>query len=139
MGSETHAGRTRDLTHQSPNPRLLTDTALFQKGWTWLAKLRLRAAVAVIGIPLAFFGIFTVGLGWVALPVVGLTVAAVSVTMNKLGQRFDRVTCWTCGEDLAKEPAGVHGVICPCCGSLNQHNPRMFALGDEVDASELDA
>ena len=127
------------LTRPSPNTRLITETALFQKGWTWLAKLRLRAAVVVIGIPLACFGIFSVGLGWVVLPVVGVAVAAVSVTMNKLGQRFDHVTCWTCGEDLTNEPAGVHGVICPCCGALNQHNPRMFALGDQVDDSELKA
>lgn len=104
--------------------------------FTWLAKMRLQAIVAVIGIPLAVFSIFSVGLAWAALPVIGVSIAVVSLTVSKLGSRFEKSTCWTCGTDLALEPAGVHGVICPSCGSLNQHNPRLLAMGDRSNDDE---
>ena len=99
------------------------DDSRVRRGLTWLGTMRLRAAVAVVGIPLVCFGVLSIGLGWITLPVVGV---AVAMTVSTLGARFETPTCWTCGEDLADEDAGVHGVICPKCGSLNQHNPKLL-------------
>ncbi len=107
-------------------------------GLTWLGWLRLRAAAVVVGVPLVLMGAISLGPGWLTLPLVGVAVAAVTMTVNKLGRHFERTTCWTCGTDLASEPAGVHGVVCPDCGALNQHNPRLLALGDRPNTDDLD-
>jgi hypothetical protein len=99
--------------------------ALKDRGMTWMSRLRLRAIVFVIGIPLAAFGAISLGPGWLALPLVGVAVAAVTMTLSKLGHRADQRICWTCGTDLSGEPEAEQGVACPTCGSLQQHNPAL--------------
>ncbi len=90
---------------------------------TWLTSLRLRVVVFVIGIPLAAFGAITLGPAWLALPLIGVAVAAVTMTVSRLTERLALHICLTCGSDLAGEPPNEHGIICPHCGALNQHNP----------------
>lgn len=102
-----------------------TENSALAKGLTWLGKMRLWAAVVVVGVPLVCFGVLSIGASWI--PVVGV---AVAVTISKLGARFETNTCWTCGDNLAQEDAGVHGVICPKCGALNQHNPGLLGPRD---------
>lgn len=97
--------------------------SLKQRGLTWLGKVRLRVAVLVIGIPLAVFGAVSIGPGWLMLPLVGVAVAAVTVTWKRWTAPLGDHVCWTCGHDLSGQPQGVHGVECPGCGALNQHNP----------------
>lgn len=108
-------------------------------GMTWRAKIRFRAIVAVLAIPLAIFTAISLSPGWlVALPIVGVVVAAATVAVQKSGTRLSMSKCWTCGEDLALEEPGEHGIVCPTCGSLHQFNPRLFALGDLPDADAPD-
>lgn len=105
---------------------------LKHRGITWVSRLRLRAIVFVIGIPLAALGAISFGPGWLALPLVGVAFAAVTVTLNKIGHRVDQRVCWTCGSDLSGEPVAEQGVACPNCGSLHQHNPAL-ANAEPVD------
>ena len=85
----------------------------------------------IIGIPLATLGAISLGPTWLALPLVGMAVAAVTVTVNRLAGRLDQRVCWTCGHDLREREAHDNGIVCPECGSLNQHNPAM--TDDERD------
>ncbi|HBS29507.1 MAG TPA: hypothetical protein DEB06_08685 [Phycisphaerales bacterium] len=102
--------------------------------FTWLGRMRLRLIIFVIGIPLAAFGAISFGPGWLALPIVGVAVAVVSVSVNKLAQRLAHPVCWTCGHDLSSLTPHDLGVVCPSCGSLNQHslsNALALALPDD--------
>ncbi len=87
---------------------------------SWRSRLRLRALVFVIGVPLAALSAITFSPAWLALPLVGVAFAAVTVTVNRMSQRLIDPVCWTCGQDLKAEPGTEHGVVCPECGSLNQ-------------------
>lgn len=98
-------------------------TTLHERGITWLGKVRFRAAVVIVGLPLAVMGVVSIGPGWLALPLVGMAFAAATMTLSRLTSKLGEHTCWTCGEDLSGQPQGVHGVACHKCGSLNQHNP----------------
>ena len=104
------------------------------RGMTWLGKMRLRLFVSIVGIPLAVFGVVSIGPGWLTLPLVGVAFAAVTVTVNKVTSRLAVEHCWTCGTSLKTEPAGEQGKVCPSCGSLNQFNPMHLAMGDTPDA-----
>lgn len=95
---------------------------LKERGLTWLGRVRFRVAVIVIGVPLALFGALSLAPVWLAVSVVGVA-AAVTMTWNRVTSRLGDHVCWTCGHDLKDEPQGVHGVACPQCGALNQHNP----------------
>lgn len=108
---------------------------LHDKGMTWLGRARLRLIVYVIGIPLAAFGVISLSPAWLTLPVVGVALAAVTMTVNKTANRVIGERCWTCGQSIKGEPAGEQGIVCPCCGALNQFNPRFLALGDSPDSS----
>ena len=85
---------------------------------TWLHKLRLRV-FAIIG---AVSVLIVIGVGsFVTLPVwavVGAVVGTMVLTINTMASKLDSPTCLSCGEDLAKEPAGEYGVVCPSCGSI---------------------
>jgi Zn finger protein HypA/HybF involved in hydrogenase expression len=87
---------------------------------SWRSRLRLHALVVAIGVPLAVLSAIAVSPAWLMLPLVGMGVAAVTMTFSKIGQRLNEPTCWTCGHDLKAEPGTEHGVVCPECGSLNQ-------------------
>ena len=105
-----------------------------QRGMTWLGKLRLRLFVTIVGVPLALLGAISIGPGWMTLPLVGMAIAAVTMTENKTTNRLIAELSWTCGTSLRDQPAGEQGVVCPSCGSLNQFNPRHLALGDSPEA-----
>ncbi len=107
----------------------MQDHFLIRTGMTWLGKIKLRAAVFVIGVPLAVAGAISVGPAWLALPLVGVAVAAITVSLNKVTSRLDQRVCWTCGCDLSSVPEAEQGLVCPTCGSLHQHNPVQLALG----------
>lgn len=107
---------------------------------TWLGKIKLRAAVFVIGVPLAVAGAISVGPAWLALPLVGVAVAAITVSLNKVTSRLDQRVCWTCGCDLSSVPEAEQGLVCPTCGSLHQHNPVQLAAApyDPHDTEHAD-
>lgn len=98
-------------------------TKLRDRSLTWLGAVRLRVFVLIIGLPLAIMGVASLGPAWLALPLVGVTVAAITMTLGRVTSKLGDHVCWTCGHDLTNEPQGTHGVACPACGSLNQHNP----------------
>lgn len=107
-------------------------------GMTWRSKIRFRAIVAVLAVPLAIFTAISLSPGWlVALPIVGVAVAAATVAVQKCATRLGMSKCWTCGEDLANEEPGEHGIVCPACGSLHQFNPSLFAMGDQPEHLEF--
>ena len=91
-----------------------------ESSMTWRSKLKIRAWVFVIGVPLAVVGVISISPAWLTFPLVGVAVAAVTMTVNKVGQRLSQPTCWTCGEDLTNEDPAEHGIACPSCGALNQ-------------------
>lgn len=93
----------------------------------WVTRVRLRVIVFVIGVPLAAFGAITLGPAWLTLPIVGVAVAVVTVSVNKLTQRLGGSVCFTCGEEIGDVPPGEHGKVCPGCGALNQHRPPTLA------------
>lgn len=100
----------------------------------WSTKLRLRAWVFVIGVPLAVWGAIAAAPAWLALPLVGVGLTAVVAAVNSVGSRLSARSCWTCGHDLSREAPGEQGIACPCCGSLNQFNPRLLAMRDNEPA-----
>lgn len=104
---------------------------LTDKHLAWRDKLKLRSWVVVVGVPLAVWGAIAVGPGWLAWPLVGVAVAAVTMAVNRVGGMLSQKTCWTCGGDLSSSPACEQGVVCEECGALNQFNPDALALGDE--------
>ena len=86
----------------------------------WRTKLKMRAWVFVVGVPVAIIGVISFSPAWMTLPLVGVAVAAITVTVNKIGQRLAQPTCWTCGHDLRDEDPAEQGIVCPSCGALNQ-------------------
>lgn len=105
-----------------------------QIGMAWVTRLRLRVIVFVIGVPLAAFGAISLGPAWMVLPIVGVAVAVVTVSVNKLTQRLGESVCFTCGQGLRDVPPGEHGKVCPGCGALNQHQPMALATKDDSRA-----
>ncbi|MEX2217843.1 MAG: hypothetical protein WD749_03710 [Phycisphaerales bacterium] len=83
----------------------------------WMQKVRLRVFALLVGAALA--AIATASL--TALPVwplVGVAVAAVALGVSKMTSRLKQPTCWGCGGDLSREPAGSYGQVCPKCGTI---------------------
>jgi hypothetical protein len=106
---------------------------------TWRSKLKIRAWVFVIGVPLAVLGVISVSPAWMTLPLVGVAVAAITVTVNKIGHRLTQPTCWTCGHDLRNEEPAEQGIVCPSCGALNQFYLAHAAHpSDESDLGSTD-
>jgi predicted RNA-binding Zn-ribbon protein involved in translation (DUF1610 family) len=96
----------------------------------WFHRLRLRV-LAMVGavVVLALTAASVVSLPTWA--VVGAAVAAVALAVNTMTSRLSHPTCWDCGADLAGEPGGMHGVLCPSCGSVNQTRTLAELSGDE--------
>lgn len=84
----------------------------------WLTRARYKALAYVGAIAIAAFATVSV-IGLPVLPVIGVAVAAAAVTVSRMTEKFGKITCMSCGEDLKDEPAGVHGVACPKCGAVN--------------------
>lgn len=116
----------------------MLDPSPMHHGMAWVNRLRLRLVVFVIGIPLAAWGAISIGPAWLALPLVGMAVACVTVSVNRLTQRMTAHTCLTCGGDLSGITPHEHGIACPACGALNQHNPAlaMTPPQQQTDPSE---
>lgn len=100
---------------------------------TWMHKIRLRSMAFAVGISLAALGLISLTTlpAW---PVVGVAVAAVAFTINRVAQRLSSPTCYACGGSLANAPEGEHGAICPSCGSVHQSILVLMPL----DPSEQD-
>lgn len=116
------------------SPREFADR-MKSRGLSWLRTLRLKVLAYALIIPLAAWGVIALSPAWAALPIVGVAVAAVTMTLNKMTQRLGQVTCWTCGADLTGAPESVVGVVCDSCGAINQHRP----LTAEVPAEDVQA
>lgn len=99
---------------RTPNPLIP-----IHQGLTWLGKIRLRAIVFVIGVPLAVMGAISLSPAWLTVPLVGVALAAVTMSLSKITSRLGEAVCLTCGHDLQGLPPGEHGVACPNCGGLN--------------------
>lgn len=84
----------------------------------WLTRARYKALAYVGAIAIAAFATVSV-IGLPVLPVIGVAVAAAAVTVSRMTEKFGKITCMSCGEDLKDEPAGMHGVACPKCGAVN--------------------
>lgn len=89
----------------------------------WMRKLRLRALAYVLGLGLATMAMISLT-SIPVWPIVGVAVACVAVALNSIGSRLDRPVCYSCGQDIGSEPIGVHGRICPGCGSINEARDR---------------
>ncbi len=112
----------------------MTDT--HQTLWerlTWHGRIKARAIVWAIGIPLAAWGAIILSPAWLTLPVIGVALTAMGVSVGKVTRAVDQAVCWTCGNDLSEEHAFEHGLVCPACGSLNQHKPVQVAISPETE------
>ena len=84
-----------------------------------MEKIRLRAFAIIVATLIAAVGV----IAWSTLPawpVSGVGVAVVMVAINRVAVRLDQPVCLGCGGAMHEEPVGVHGSICPRCGSINQ-------------------
>jgi predicted RNA-binding Zn-ribbon protein involved in translation (DUF1610 family) len=101
-------------------------SAASEGGRAWISLLRLRALLWVVGIATATTAaIVLTSVSWV--PLLGVAMAAVAMSLNSVGAKLSKPTCMTCGEDLSGRPVAEQGVPCPKCGGLNL--PRAMASG----------
>jgi len=103
---------------------------LVDTGRGYFGKVRLRTFSLVAGIALAATAILL----WTSLtpiPVVGVAVAAVVVTIHRGGHRLTQPVCYHCGQNLSGRPDTEHGILCPGCGAL--HQGRRMTLGNRPD------
>lgn len=88
---------------------------------TWMHKTRLKVLAFSMGIALAALGVISLTAlpTW---PVVGVAVAAVAWTVNRVAARLsvNDSMCFGCGQSIADAPLGEHGSICPHCGAVNE-------------------
>ena len=116
-----------------------TDRTTLWQRLTWHGKVKVRAMVWAIGIPLAAWCAIVLSPAWLTLPVIGVALTALGVSVSKVTRNVDQAVCWTCGGDLSAEDAFEHGMVCPSCGALNQHAPTRLALHvDEENADQSD-
>ena len=86
---------------------------------TWLHRIRLRVLAVLVGVVLMAIG--AVSFAAVPLwPVLGVAFATVALCVNTMTARMNTAVCWGCGEDIAKQPSGEYGSICPHCGALTE-------------------
>ncbi|MEM9083282.1 MAG: hypothetical protein AAGB34_06770 [Planctomycetota bacterium] len=88
---------------------------------TWFGKMRLRFFTLVVGIPAAAV-IVAITLSPPSWLIVGATVAAVTVGVNHATRNLAVHRCYSCGSSIENEEPCEAGIICPSCGSLNQHH-----------------
>lgn len=85
--------------------------------------LRLRVLAILLGGILAAFALINF-MAWPVIPVVGAAFITVAAVVHTVTIRLSHPVCWACGDDLADQPTGTYGAICPRCGAVNQqiHN-----------------
>ena len=99
----------------------------------WILRARYKAFAYAAAIAVGAFATITViGAPW--LPVVGVAVAALAVSVSNLTKGLAEPRCLACGKGLENEPAGVHGVACPGCGAVNSGTLVHLAKADRVRA-----
>lgn len=104
--------------------RLLPVKQVVDRGMSLISRIRIRALLYTAGIVAATWAaILLTSVAWI--PVVGVAVAAVAVSVNKATQVLRKPICLGCGTDLATQTATDYGIACPKCGSLNQRQPRV--------------
>lgn len=88
---------------------------------TWMHKTRLKVLAFSMGIALAALGVISLT-ALPAWPVVGVAVAAVALTVNRVAARLsvNQAMCFGCGLSIADAPVGEYGSVCPHCGAVNQ-------------------
>ncbi len=118
-----------------PTPSIPTDA---KPGLTFAGKIRLRVFAYTVATVLAVWGAIALSPAWAMLPLVGVAVAAVTMTVNKVTARLARPTCWTCGFDLSAESPTPHGITCPDCGSLNLNPDPTVTLADADDTTDAE-
>jgi hypothetical protein len=105
----------------------------------WMKKLRLRVFALLAGLALlvvTVIGVFAIP----ALPAIGVAVTIALTMVNSMASRLEHMTCTGCGKDIAKLPAGTHGIVCSC-GTINHPFNSgepfyAFDLSDDEDKDE---
>jgi predicted RNA-binding Zn-ribbon protein involved in translation (DUF1610 family) len=83
-------------------------------------RLRLRALAVVLGLVLGALAV----VGWMSVPVLpalGVALVTAAALVHTMSSRLSLPTCAGCGKDLTGNSPGAYGVICPDCGTINQH------------------
>lgn len=100
----------------------------------WILRARYKAFAYAAAIAVGAFATITViGAPW--LPVVGVAMAALAVSVSNLTKGLAEPRCLSCGMGLENEPKGVHGVICPSCGAVNSGTLVHLARADRDRAA----
>jgi hypothetical protein len=91
---------------------------------TWMHKLRLRVLGMALALTLAAIGAVSLA-ALPVWPVVGVTVAAAALAVNRITSRLSHPTCWGCGESIKNQPESPYGVQCPSCGTITPVGTRL--------------
>jgi hypothetical protein len=85
---------------------------------TWLHRIRLRILAYAFGIALAAIAMISLTTlpAW---PVIGVAVAAVALTVNRVASRLSDGACLGCGHSLTGKSSGGYGIACGECGTIN--------------------
>jgi len=97
-----------------------------------MQKLRLRVFALLAGLALlvvTVVGVFAVPV----IPAIGVAVTIAVTVVNSMTSRLGHMTCAGCGQDIAKLPAGTHGIACTQCGTIN----HPFNTGEPYYAFDL--
>ena len=84
----------------------------------WLQKLRLRVLAIAVALGLAALAAVSFAAAPL-LPAIGVAAVAVAFAVNTMTARLGQPACYGCGASLKGVPGGVHGVLCPSCGLVN--------------------
>ncbi|MBX3351909.1 MAG: hypothetical protein KF684_03170 [Phycisphaeraceae bacterium] len=94
---------------------------------TRLARLKIRAWLSLLGVPIATAGVLSLLPGWFTLPMIGVAAWALIALLGGSTKAMAEPVCWTCSTDLRDHPTTAYGVVCPHCGTVN-----CFDAGNEV-------
>lgn len=86
---------------------------------TRLAKLKVRAWLSMLGVPIATAGLLSFLPGWFTLPMIGVAAWALIALLGGSTRAMAQPVCWTCSSDLRDHPSTAYGVVCPHCGTVN--------------------
>ncbi|MFG0283248.1 MAG: hypothetical protein ACF8R7_02405 [Phycisphaerales bacterium JB039] len=84
----------------------------------WFQKLRLRVLAIAVAAALAVLAAVSFAAAPV-LPAIGVAAVAVAFAVNTMAARLAQPACYGCGGSLKGIPGGLHGVLCPTCGLIN--------------------